>query len=190
MPKAFTRSNRIQGMILPKERLIAVDCASRKRAEEWLSLLRTSLGSLPAKPLEFKRSPGSQFTGWLAGSVSTPAQIDLGDECVLRSQDELGSVIRCRKLDLSGKEIRAHLDAGKVATQLALEWNQSLTFVLNEDGDLKRLRFSDTVVEQAEADGVEDPAAEFDARFTLLGLELSRFLPALWKAMGGLTEQE
>lgn len=188
MPRAFTRSVRIQGMILPEERLVVVDSASRKRAEDWLSLLRISLGSLPVKPLQFKKSPSSQFTGWLSGSSNTPEQIDLGDECVLQSPDDTGGVVRCRKQDLGGKEIHAHLDAGKVVTQLALDWNQSLSFVINQDGDLKRLRFSDTVVEQAEADGVNDPAAEFDSRFTLLGLELCRFLPELWRVMGGLAE--
>ncbi|MGI9316198.1 MAG: recombination-associated protein RdgC [bacterium] len=186
MPRAFTRGTLIQGLVMPEQKLLVVDCASRNRAEQWTSLLRQSLGSLPVKPLSLNRSPSNQFTGWLGNNAKLPAGIALGDECVLQSPDDQGAVIRCRRQDLSGTEIREHLRAGKVVTQLALEWKHATSFVINEDADIKRLRFSDTLVEQAEADGVEDPAAEFDARFALMGLELSRFLPGLWDALGGL----
>ncbi len=186
MPRAFTRGILIQGLIMPEQRLLVVDCASRNRAEQWTSLLRQSLGSLPIRPLSLRRSPTSQFTAWLSNNAKVPAPVELGDECVLQSPDDQGAVIRCRRQDLSGSEIREHLKAGKVVTQLAVEWKQSLSFVVNEDADIKKLRFSDTLVEQAEADGVEDAAAEFDARFALMGLELSRFLPGLWAALGGL----
>jgi len=114
-----------------------------------------------------------------------PNQIAPGNECVLQSMEDKGAVVRCRNQDLFGNEISAHLEAGKVVTQLAIEWNDSLSFVLNENVEIKRLRFSDTLVEQVEQDGVNDEAAEFDARFTLLGLELSQFLPALCDVLGG-----
>lgn len=188
MPRAFTRSNLIQGLILPKLRLLVIDSASRNRAEQWTSLLRVSLGSLPLRPLKFNSALSNRFTGWLDGSVNRPAQVVPGDECVLQSADDEGSVVRCRRQDLEGKEIEAHLRAGKRATQIAIEWNQSLSFVITDEAEIKRLRFSDTLVEQDEVDGVDDPAAEFDARFNLLGLELSRFLPALIDALGELEE--
>ena len=115
-----------------------------------------------------------------------PGQIEIGDECVLRSRDQAAAMVRCRHVDLEGREISAHIETGKMVTQLALEWNGSVSFVLNQDVELKKLHFSDTLVEQTEMEGVNDPAAEFDARFNLMVLELSRFLPALWKALGGL----
>lgn len=186
MPRAFTRGTLVQGLLMPEQKLLVVDSASRNRAEQWTSLLRQSLGSLPLKPLTLIRSASGQFTNWLANNAKLPAGVTLGDECVLQSPDDQGGVIRCRRQDLSGTEIREHLKAGKVATQLGLEWKQSISFVINQDVDIKKLRFSDTLVEQAEADGVEDPAAEFDARFALMSLELSRFLPGLWDALGGL----
>ncbi len=186
MPRAFTRSTLIPGLLMPEQKLLVVDSASRNRAEQWTGLLRQSLGSLPLKPLTLSRSASGQFTSWLSNNAKLPAGVALGDECVLQSPDDQGGVIRCRRQDLSGPEIHEHLKAGKVVTQLGLEWKQSISFVINQDADIKKLRFSDTLVEQAEEDGVEDPAAEFDARFVLMSMELSRFLPGLWDALGGL----
>lgn len=185
MPRAFTRSIRIQGMILPAQQMLVVDTVSRSRAEEWVSLLRYSLGSLEVKPLSLKNALPALFNGWLSGNSTLPNQIAPGNECVLQSMEDKGAVVRCRNQDLFGNEISAHLEAGKVVTQLAIEWNDSLSFVLNENVEIKRLRFSDTLVEQVEQDGVNDEAAEFDARFALLGLELSQFLPALCDVLGG-----
>ena len=188
MPKAFTQSSRIDGMLLPQQKLLVVDTASRKKAEEWVSLLRQSLGTLPVRPVELMQSLPGLFTGWLSGKVNLPAQVEPLDECELQSPDESGAVIRCRRQDLSGSEIKAHLDAGKLVTRLAVDWNQDLSFIINQHAEIKRLRFSDTLVEQAASDGIADQATEFDARFALMSLELSRFLPALWEELGGLRQ--
>ena len=189
MPRAFTRSSHIQGLLMPEQKLLVVDAASRKKAEEWVSLLRQSLGSLPVRPVATVQSLPTLFTQWLNGKKSIPKQISLGEECDLQSKEEQGATVRLRRQHLHGDEVTVHTRAGKVATRLEVEWNQSLSFVLTEDAEIKRLRFADTLVEQVEADGVNDEAAEFDARFALMGLELSRFLPALWKTLGGLVDE-
>ncbi|MBX2868737.1 MAG: recombination-associated protein RdgC [Acidiferrobacterales bacterium] len=186
MPRAFTRSVRTQGLILPKENLIVVDAASRKTAEQWVSLLRISLGSLPVRPVESKQSLPALFTNWLSGKASLPNQISLGEECDLQSQEDQGAVVRFRRQMLEGDEITVHTKAGKIATRLAVDWNESLAFTLTDALEIKRLRFADTVVEQVEVEEIHDEAAEFDARFALMGLEFSRFLPALFDALGGL----
>ena len=159
MTKAFTRSNLIQGLILPAEQAIVVDAASRKRAEEWISLLRDSLGSLPVAPPAFTHALPDTFTGWVSGKTSLPQGVLPGDECVLASPDREGAVVRCRRVDLSGGDVTTHIDAGMQVTRLSLEWQERLSLILNEEGDIRRLQFSDTVVEQAEAEGVEDAAA-------------------------------
>ncbi len=186
MPRAFTRSTRIHGLIMPEQQLIVVDSPSRAKAEEWLSLLRDSMGGLKVRPIEFKRSLTGLFTGWLLGSIPLPPQVEPADECELQSPKDSREVVQCRRIDLVSDEIKVHLDAGKMVIRMAVNWNQSLSFVINEHGEIKRLKMYDTMVEEARIDGSADEAAEFDARFTLMSLELSRFLPALWVALGGL----
>jgi recombination associated protein RdgC len=186
MPRAFTRSSRIQGLIIPDQNLLVVDSVNRNRAEEWISLLRRTLGEFAVRPVEVKKSVSGVLTAWLSGNLPLPANITPGDECELQSPREERSVVLCRRQDLAGEEIKTHLKAGKRVTRMAIEWNQSLTFVINEAIEIKKLRFGDINMEQAVSNGAADQAAELDAHFTMMALELSRFLPALWEVFGGL----
>ena len=66
----------------------------------------------------------------------------------------------------------------------ALTWNDRLSFVLTERFEIKRLAFLDLIKEEAEK-AAEHADEQFDADFTLMTGELSRFLPALVEALGG-----
>lgn len=190
LPRAFTRSSYTSGLLMPGQGYLVVDAASAKKAEEWTSLLRKTLGSLAIRPVAVKDSPVGLFTAWLGGQASAPVSFQIGGDCELRATDDDGAVIRCQRQDLGGDEIRAHLDAGKVVTKLAMEWDESLSFLLTDALEIKRLRFSDTLIEKAAEDGGENSATEFDANFTLMSLELARFLPVLWEVFGGEQVEE
>jgi len=91
-------------------RLIYVNVASSKKAEDFLSLLRESLGSVKAVPLGTHNPIAAVLTDWLRNGEA-PSPFALGDICELRaSKDE--RVIRFRKHDLSADEIKQHLDTG------------------------------------------------------------------------------
>jgi recombination associated protein RdgC len=75
------------------------------------------------------------------------------------------------------------LQAGKYPTRLALTFDDRLSFILTEKGEIKRLEFLDVVKESLE--GVENVEEIFDADFALMTGEFVRFLPALIEALGG-----
>jgi recombination associated protein RdgC len=184
LPRAFTRSTYTYAYISPADGWLVVDAASAPKAEELVSLLRNSLGTLPALPPAVINSPSRVLTDWLGGR-SLPGDLTLEDQCELRDASEEGGVIRCSKLDLSSEEIQAHLKAGKRATKLAIQWREHLSCVLCEDLTIKRLRFLDLIQEAAQEVEADDAASRFDADFALMTLELSRFIPALIQVFGG-----
>ena len=94
-------------------------------------------------------------------------------------------MVRCRGLDLKADEIRNHLEAGMQVTKLALTWDDTVSFVVDEELALRRLKFGDTLQEQLEAVDSDDAVARFDTAFTLMTLELSRLIPGLLDALGG-----
>ncbi len=188
LPKALTKTNCMFAYTALRDGWIVVDAASRKRAEELVSLLRKSLGSLEAVPPRVNDDPVGVMTGWLADG-HCGGNFVLGDESELRDPGKEGAIIRCKRQDLSADEIRRHLEAGKRVVKVALNWNERLGFVLTDDLGIKRLRFEDIVQEQAADTGAEDDAARFDADFTVMTLELKGLISDLNKAFGGQAKE-
>ena len=165
-----------------------VDAASAKRAEELLSLLRQSIGSLPARLPQTRQSPGVVMTEWLSGDRPSGSFEPL-DECELRDPQDEGGVVRCRHQELFSDEIGGHLEAGKQVARLAVRWDERINCVITNDLAIKRLRFEDVVNDELEHLDSGDQLALFDARFALMTLELARLLPALLEAFGGEGEE-
>lgn len=186
LPRAFTRSRQVRAYVDGAAGLLVVDAASDKAAEELVSLLRETLGTLRARPPRPVHQPVSLMTAWVSGG-EVPEGLALGDECELRDARDERSVVRCRGQDLAGEEISTHLRAGKEVVKLAVDWQERLSFVLQDDLSLKRLRFADALIEQADEPQNEDPAARFDAEFAIMALELRGLLDRLQTlfAVGG-----
>jgi recombination associated protein RdgC len=94
------------------------------------------------------------------------------------------STVSCRRQDLETQEIRTHLEAGKVCTRLGIRWRGDFKCTVDKDLILKQLKLESLNDDQIED---EDPIAKLDAAFVNMTLELSRFLPELFDALGGET---
>jgi recombination associated protein RdgC len=185
LPRAFSKNRRCYAYLAPADGVLVVDAGSAKQAEDLASTLRKSVGSLPVRPPAVEQAPAFTFTGWLNESIDLPASIELGTECELKDTSEDGRVVRCKGLDLQGDEIRSHLDAGMQVTKLAVTWDDNLSFVLDEELGIRRLKFGDTLQEKLDDVDADDAAARFDAAFSLMTLELARLIPGLLEALGG-----
>jgi recombination associated protein RdgC len=184
LPRAFIRRSSTFAAIAPKQGLILVNSASAKRAEDLLSTLREVMGSLPVRPLSVKVAPTATMTEWVKGQQAAQDFFVL-DECELRDMAEDGGIVRCKRQDLTADEIQLHLNTGKQVTQLALAWQDKLSFVLDDKMVVKRLKFEELLQDQAEEDGGEEALGQLDASFTLMMLTFGEFLPALFEALGG-----
>lgn len=189
LPRAFVRSSLQFAYISPRDQLLVVDAASVKRAEDLLQSLRDTLGSLSVIPLASKHQPIDVMTRWISSGRSESG-FEPGEECELRDNANINSVIRCKNQDLASTEIVNHLKTGMHVSKLALNWQQRLEFVLDEKLTVKRLRFADMVQEQASEIEADDAAAQFDVDFSIMTLELSAFASALVDAFGGADTAE
>jgi recombination associated protein RdgC len=183
LPRAFTRLSKRNAYLDTESGWLVVDTASRKAAEACTSLIREALGSFPATPLVPDESPRVLMTDWLAGG-KLPAGLALGDECELRDSADGGATVRCRRQELESDEVREHLKSGKQVFQLGLTFDERLSFSLDEDLVVRRLRFLEMVQEQSADASTDSAAAELDARFAVMSLELRRLLDKLEEWFG------
>jgi recombination associated protein RdgC len=175
LPKSLTRSRRIQLYIDTVAGWLVVDAASAKQAEDVVSLLRLSLGSLRAIPPDAATMPAQVMRMWLLDEPPEP--FTALDACELRSP-ETSERVRCAAMDLSSDEVRGHLEAGKWVSKLALDWDARFGFVLAEDLSLKRVVMREALLETI-ADDFEDERARLDAEFVLFAGQLRELIARL-----------
>lgn len=185
LPRAFAGRRKTAVWLDPARGWLGVDAASLTKAEEVLEALRASLDDFPCALVSTRISPASAMTEWLL-SGDAPAGFAIDRDCELKSATGEHAVVRYVRHPLRDEtlpEIRAHLEAGKLPTRLALTWNDRISFVLTEKGEIKRLEFLEVLKESLE--GIENAEEIFDAEFALMTGEFVHFLPALIEALGG-----
>ncbi|HDR1409411.1 TPA: recombination-associated protein RdgC [Pasteurella multocida] len=184
--QAFSKYKQTALFIDVEKGLIYVDASSYKTAEDVLALLRKTLGSLPVVPLAFAKEPSLVMTTWLNDE---PTWLVLLEEAEFTGTTESG-LIKCKNQDLNSEEIEKILESDKVITKLSLEWEDNLSFILNEDGTLKRLKFADNVLDKNDDILKEDIAQRFDADFILMTSVLSELTENLLNEFGGEKEHD
>lgn len=184
LPRAFTQSSQTYAYIDHIGGWLIVNEAPANKAEDVVSLLRKSLGSLPAVPIKTRLSPSIIMTDWLANDEA-PVDITIDDECEIREPEENGGIIRCKRHDLSLPEIKNHLEHGKRVVKLAVTWAERLSFIIDDNLAIKRLEFLDLIQDQTDYTNAETDADRFDVDFSIMSLELAKFLPRLLDLFGG-----
>jgi recombination associated protein RdgC len=188
LPQAFTKSQRTYAYIDPQQGWLIIDSSSTSKAEELIKLLRQSLGTLPVIPVQTTESPSVIMSSWLQGE-NLPNNVELGSECELQEPSEEGSILRCKRQDLYAPEIEQHLNTGKRVVKLAIDWNESLQCLITDNMEVKRLKFAEKIIEEADDSSDGDKAAQFDADFSVMTLSLREFINALLGMFGGISQE-
>lgn len=176
LPRAFISEGRLPFYFDKKQGWLVFDASSRKSAENALSTLREALGTLPAVPINPEESPRAMMTQWLQ-TGELPEGLVLGEEVEMKDPGETGgAVVRAKNQELQCDEIRDHLKAGKQVTQLALVWDNRISFMLTEDLSIKKFKYLDVVLDEAGGSNGDTAEGALDADFTLLTLEADKLI--------------
>lgn len=183
LPRAFSRPSRCSGYLDLGLGWCVIDTSSRKNAEAFVTAIREALGSFPAVPVNAETSPRALMTAWIDGEP-LPEGFVLGDECELRDPVDAGAIIKCRRQELSAEEVREHLKCGKQAFQVALVFEERISFVLGEDLVIRKLKFLEAATEALEQGERDTQRDEIDAVFALMSGELRVLLKRLEEILG------
>lgn len=181
LPKALTTINKTYAYIDANNGFIVVDASSSNKAEAVLSLLRICLGSLPCVPLTANTLPKMVMTNWLIRR-HLPSNVTIGDVCKLELEE---IKVNTKNLDLYSSEIEEHLNAGLQVVQLAIEFDNRLSFIITESLHIKRLKFLDLAIEDLANQDLETPEQRFDAESFITTHEISNLIYEVGQWFGG-----
>jgi recombination associated protein RdgC len=185
LPRAFSKFGVTNAFVSLDQQIVVVDASSDSNAEVVLACLRKCIGSLPVVPFS-KTQQQEILTDWLLKDA--PEGFEILDEAELQSSADDGSIVRCKKQDLDAQEVLGHIQAGKMVHKLAVSFQDKLSCIIAEDLSIKRLKFTEIVLEQNEDIEKENLALKIDADFVLFTSEVKAFIAQLNKVFS-LNEQ-
>lgn len=178
LPRAFSKFGVTNAFVSLDHQIVVVDASADASAEVVLACLRKCIGSLPVVP--FAKTQQQQIlTDWLMKDA--PEGFELLDEAEFQSSADDGGIIRCKKQNLDAEEVLGHVQAGKLVHKLAVSFQEKLSCIIAEDLSIKRLKFTDIVLEQNQDIEKDNLAAKIDADFVLFSGEVKEFVSVLDK---------
>lgn len=189
LPRAFTKRSSITLWIDPVNKFLMVDSGSLTGTDQAVSHLVEVLSGMPGagpgigvKPVPTALSAAVAMAHWLA-SREAPLRFTVDRDCELKMPDDQKSAVRYSRHTLEIDEVAAHIAAGKTPTQLAMTWNDRVSFMLTDSAQIRKIRLLDVVRDSAPENGKDDDG--FDADAAILTGELSALIPDLLQALGG-----
>jgi len=176
LPRAFVRTTRHYLYVDIQNRLLVVDAASEKRADEVTGTLREALGTLPMTLFQSHCLPAPVLTQWVKDSEAVPAEWELQPDLEMTQSSNSDIKIRLRNLELDSEAVATHLQEDGQVVAIAFDWKERVQALVNAKAQLKRIRFADLITEQAFDAGGDDKIQQMDASFTLMASELSALM--------------
>lgn len=187
LPRAFPKRSGTLVWIDARVGLVLIEAASLKKADALVTRLVALLGAgVQLSLLQTQLAPVTAMSEWLR-SREAPAGFTLDRECELKQPDSEKATIKYARHALDIDEVGAHIEQGKLPTQLAMTWQGRVSFVLTEAMTLKKIKLLDGVLEQA-GPGKDDNS--FDADMAITTAELGGLIPDLLDALGGEPSQQ
>jgi recombination associated protein RdgC len=184
LPRAFPKRASHWVWIDPQTGFVVINAGSQSSADRIVTLLVQALGGgIVLKPVNTQLAPATAMAQWLQ-SKEAPPFFTIDRECELKQPDSEKALVRYARHTLDIEEVAEHISQGKLPTQLAMTWNDRVSFVLNEALAIKKIKLLDVVLEGSKSSTGKDEGG-FDADVAIATGELRLLLPDLIDALGG-----
>jgi recombination associated protein RdgC len=165
LPRAFSKLTRLYAYIDTQKQWLVVGTTNAGKAEQFVSLLKKSIGD-GVRSFEVNK-PSPIMTHWLKNQ-SYPTEISVEKSAVLQDPQQQNRVIRCQQQDLFASSIQSLIKDGCEVKQLALCWQDRVNFVLADDFSLRSIQYQEDVLSAASDIETETRQQQFDADFFIM----------------------
>ncbi|MBG9388470.1 recombination-associated protein RdgC [Caenimonas aquaedulcis] len=181
LPRAFSKHATHSLWLDLEQRCVVIAAGSMKAAEPVVKHLLDVMAELghamPLAPVSTSVAPATAMGEWLT-TRQAPEGFAIERDLELKNPGEEKSVVRYARHTLELDEIAQHIGEGKLPTQLAMTWNDKVSFVLTEQLGIRKIDIRDVEETPKGEDG-------FDADVAIATGELSMLLPQLLESLGG-----
>lgn len=185
LPTAFPKQRAVLIWIDRENKRLVLDAATQSVADQVITLLVSAFPWMAPRMVNTTKTPQSTMSVWLqTGEAEGDFQIERS--CELKSSMEDKAVVRYNNHTLDIDEVKQHIKQGKLPTKLELNWAGRVEFTLTESFVLKKVKLTDVVIEQGNADVRRDG---FDADVAIMTAELSVLIHDLIEEHGGILEE-
>lgn len=167
LPRAFSKFTPVYAYIDTNKNLLAVNTTNASKLKAFTMLFERAVSGVKLKPFSIKKVT-PLMTQWLIDPAYIPEGFSIAKHAVLQDANQQNRVIRCQQQDLFAESIQSLIKDGCSVKQMALNWQEQVDFVLNEDFTLRSISFSDEIVKLAQDDVSETAAQAFDADFAIM----------------------
>jgi recombination associated protein RdgC len=185
LPNAFPRKRATWVWIDREKSRLIIDSTSAGTIDDIITALVKLVDGLVAEPLRTVAAPALVMSAWLSDQAAT-GDFEIGNACKLAGIGIPREVISYKNHPLPSEEVMNHITCGKVCTSLELEWDGRVSFTLTDDLKLKKISFSDGVLEQSKAQGQR--ADDFDGNVLMATSEIGQMLDELIAELDGVAK--
>lgn len=181
LPRAFSKRAAHTIWLDAGKRCLVIAAGSLKSAEPVIKHLLDAMAEvghvMPLIPVATTVAPATAMSEWLT-TQQAPDNFVIDRDLELKNQGDEKSAVRYSRHTLALEEIAQHIGEGKLPTQLAMTWNDKLSFVLTDQLGIRKIDIRDVEDAPRGEDG-------FDADVAIATGELSALLPELLLSLGG-----
>lgn len=180
LAQAFSTKKELFMMVNTKFNFAVVGVSSAKRAEDACALLRQALGSFPSKAFQPRCVVEERLTSFVT-EKDLPEGFTLGYDTVLKSSNDEGGTVRISKEELTTNEVTNHIKAGKLITDLQLNFDDSVSFVISQDLGVKRIALEDQYLEKNLPQKTDDAVADMQSILIVQSDILTKMVASITK---------
>lgn len=177
LPRAFSKPTRVYGYFDLKNKWLIINSTTQAKVDRFIELLKRTFDDLKLNLIQTKRT-ARLMTNWILDD-GLPRDFSVDQSCVLRDTQQQARKIRCQHQDLGVESIESFIKDGCEVQQLALNWQDKLSFTLVENFTIRSVKYHDVVLEAAKDEMAESEEQRFDTDFLIMTETLSPMLEML-----------
>ncbi|MGC6404150.1 MAG: recombination-associated protein RdgC [Candidatus Comchoanobacterales bacterium] len=139
LSQAFVRRKKTKVLINLQEGWIAVETNNADEADRVLSLMHDCFSDFHPRRVELP-DMSDLLTKWL-DQQNVNDVFSLDADVVMVNAAFKRNALRMSAQDLASDEIRSALLAGKRVQKLGMQWHEKISFILDDEGQLSRIKF-------------------------------------------------